>query len=123
MESISSALTSLFCKHQLLTGVRQKDCFCNKSPNNSSWQLLPPAAVPGGPGSEGPTFPQGLQGRGKVVDALLLYIWGRILCKMKAFLALRSWKRSTKELQRKVQPQPLHCLVPGVCSMEMGMFC
>lgn len=49
-----------------------------------------------------------------MVDALLLYIWGRILCKMKAFLALRSWKRSVKEQQRKVQPQPFHCLVPGV---------
>lgn len=49
MESISSALTSLFCKHQLLTGVRQKYCFCNKSPNNSSWQLLHALTMPGGP--------------------------------------------------------------------------
>lgn len=49
MESISSALTSLFCKHQLLTGVRQKYCFCNKSPNNLSWQLLHTPTMPGGP--------------------------------------------------------------------------
>lgn len=49
MESISSALTSLFCKHQLLTGVRQKYCFCNKSPNNLSWQLLHTLTMPGGP--------------------------------------------------------------------------
>lgn len=85
MESISSALTSLFCKHQLLTGVRQKYCFCNKSPNNLSWQLLHTLAMPGGPAelqlvspsqvSVARAWPSvGLQGEEWVEDTLLLRV-------------------------------------------------